>query len=81
MRYILEVDIDDDWVAGGWEPNQDMLDKLAEELCPAAYDGGEIFIRVISGPDQEEVAYMREEFLKQEEEWRLHFPELNKSEG
>jgi hypothetical protein len=27
MRYILEVDINDDWVAGGWEPNQDMLDK------------------------------------------------------
>jgi hypothetical protein len=73
MKYILEIDIDDDWVAGGWEPNQDMLDKLTEELCPAAADKWEIAVRVISGPNQEEVAYIREEFRKKEEERYLYW--------
>lgn len=57
FRWVVEIEVSENWVADGFDMNQDRVQRLKEELIPWAISGEEVDVRVLKSPDAESIRW------------------------
>lgn len=55
FKWVIEIEVDEGWVADGFTFCADTIQHLEENLIPAAIPGTEVKVRVVKSPSPESI--------------------------